>query len=89
MEFLSIFRMSSPPAQTQSSPIDDFLVAVLFCVTPNVRLQAASRVIEGFLKNLKTCYLFQTEKQPCVLDILFVFFTKFSQRLANNTFYVF
>jgi len=29
IEFSSIFRMSSPPAQTQSSPIENFLATVL------------------------------------------------------------
>jgi len=29
VEFLSIFRMSSPPAETQSPPIENFLVTVL------------------------------------------------------------
>ena len=30
VEFLSIFRMSSPPAQTQSPPIENFLATVLY-----------------------------------------------------------
>jgi len=29
VEILSIFRMSSPPAQMQSSPIENFLATVL------------------------------------------------------------
>jgi len=30
VQFLSNFRMSSPPTQTQSAPIEDFLATVVY-----------------------------------------------------------
>jgi len=35
VEFHQIFRMSSPPAQIQSSRIEDFLLTVLGDIVPN------------------------------------------------------
>jgi len=35
VEFLSIFRMSRPPTQTQSPPIENFLATVLFAYLLN------------------------------------------------------
>jgi len=53
VDFLSIFRISSPPAQTQSSPIENFPVTVLSLLLIHL-LSTKSPILPKWNKNLKT-----------------------------------